>query len=190
MQFHKTNQIPLRPAVFLDRDGVINELIVRDTYEEPTSPFNLSEFKYLPNVREAVCRFKDAGFLVFVVTNQPHVGNEMTTEEFKIICRKMADDLPLDGIAYCKDKNSTRYKPNTCMFEQIKEDLNIDMKNSFMVGDRWKDIVPAHKMKLTTVFIGDKYECPDEYKKIKPNHIADDILSACDIILEKVNARI
>lgn len=182
--------IRLNKAVFLDRDGVINELIVREGYDQPTSPFNLSEFKYFPNVKKAIYSFRDAGYLIFIVTNQPHIDKDMKDEDFKAICRKMADDLPINGIAYAKNVNSPRYKPNTGMFKQIRDDLNIDMKNSFMVGDRWKDIVPGHKMKMTTILIGDKYECPEEFKTIQPDHIAKDILTACDIILEKVNARI
>ena len=62
---------PLKRAVFLDRDGVINHNEVRDG--KPRGPETLAAFVILPGVREAVDAFKTAGFLVIVATNQPAV---------------------------------------------------------------------------------------------------------------------
>ena len=129
-------------AVFFDRDGVLNELVDRGDGIK-TAPWNTSEFKILPNAKEAVDIVKKLGYKSYVVTNQPDM---------------------YDG-------------------HMSKESLDLMMK-SFMIGDRWKDIVCGYNSKLTTIFIGTEYSCPEEYKYIKPDHVVNNVLEACELIKE------
>ena len=69
------------PAVFLDRDGVINEIVFNEDTEQLDSPMNVSEFRYLPFVEEALDMIGRKGYYIFVVTNQPAAAKGKTTLE-------------------------------------------------------------------------------------------------------------
>src|ERR1039457_237687 len=87
-------------AVFLDRDGVINRALERDS--KPYPPRNLSEFEILPGVLEACAKLKQAGFLLVVATNQPDVGRGTLKKEIvEAIHAKMRRQLPLDRVEVC-----------------------------------------------------------------------------------------
>src|SRR5436190_3543711 len=89
-----------RPAVFLDRDGVINRALIRDG--KPFAATSLAEFEILPGVPEACARLKAAGFLLVVATNQPDVGRGTLKQEavealHEVMCRA----LPIDRVEVC-----------------------------------------------------------------------------------------
>ena len=175
-------------AIFFDRDGVINELVERPN-GTLTSPWKIEEFKFLPYVKEAVKTVKDLGFMTFVVTNQPGVHDgEMDRSQLELINKMLQRWVGFDDIFCAFDKKSDFYKPNNGMIEHFIEKYNIDRDGSYIIGDRWKDIVPGIKSKLQTIFIGNDYICPDEYKSYQPDYKAIDVLDACCIIMEIENA--
>jgi len=170
-------------AVFLDRDGVINDLVLHNNIY--TAPWFLNEFKLKPNVKIAINIIKELGFYTFVVTNQPDVTDNLLLQSdlnqmHDIIYKK----IKVDEIVYCKYRNTDYYKPNNMMVEDLITKYKINRNKSFFIGDSWKDIVCGHKSKLTTIFIGDKYNTPKDYKNIKPNYKATDILNASYLIQE------
>ena len=90
----------MRRAVFLDRDGVINRALARDS--KPYPPRTLGEFEILPGVPEACAKLKDAGYLLVVATNQPDVGRgTLKQETVETIHAEMRRQLPLDGVEVC-----------------------------------------------------------------------------------------
>lgn len=178
-------------AVFLDRDGVINSLIERES-GELTSPRNVKEFKILPDVQKSLFKIRKSGFMSFIVTNQPGIedGN-MTEKDMKDIFSYMREKLCFVDLHAATKRNTIYYKPNNGMIENYITQYNINRDKSFLIGDRWKDIVPGYNSGLTTILVGGtEYTPPEEYKHIVPDYKAENIWEAHCIIMELDNARI
>lgn len=134
-------------AVFLDRDGVINE--ERKDYVK-----TIKEFQIFGDVPEAIKQLKELGFKVIVITNQSAVNRGIiTTETLNEIHVKLQEilkenDTSIDKFYFCPhrpDENCKCRKPNPEMLIRASQEYNIDMKNSFMIGDSLTDIQAAHK---------------------------------------------
>jgi D-glycero-D-manno-heptose 1,7-bisphosphate phosphatase len=175
-------------AVFFDRDGVINELVERADGSF-TSPWVVNEFRFKPFAKEAVDTVKKLGFKTFVVTNQPgpHDG-VMDKEQLDLISKMLERWLGIDEVVCALDKTSDYYKPGNGMLEYLIKKHDIDRDGSYIIGDRWKDIVPGMKSKLTTMFVGSEYVYPFEFKEHQPDYMCIDILDACCTIMEIENA--
>src|SRR5438477_1371201 len=128
-----------RPAIFLDRDGVLNRTAFRDG--KPMPPQSLDELEILPGVPEALVRLKAAGYSLVVVTNQPDVARGVTTKTMVDgIHRWLAERLPIDEIRVCLHDDQ-----DECDCRKPKPGLllaspNDDVRRSIMIGDRWRDI--------------------------------------------------
>lgn len=175
---------PRKPAVFLDRDGVINRALTRDN--KPYPPTSLAEFEILPGVIEACRQLKQAGYLLVVVTNQPDVGRgTMTQATVEELHAHMCRALPLDRVEVCYHpgqglSDCDCRKPKPGMVLRAARELNIDLAASWMVGDRWRDIDCGHAAGCRTVFIDYGY---DETLKQPPDFRAPNLLKATDLIL-------
>lgn len=127
------------PAVFLDRDGVINRALVRNG--RPVAPTSLDELEILPGVPEALDRLKRAGLPIIVVTNQPDVARgKQRLEVVEAINARLAAQLPIDEIRVCYHDDA-----DNCDCRKPKPGLLTrsplyDLPRSVMVGDRWRDI--------------------------------------------------
>ncbi len=147
-------------AVFLDRDGVLNEAMVRDG--RPYPPSSLEELRIIPGATDALQRLRNAGFLLIVVTNQPDVARgtqtRHTVEEFDAALGRA---LPLDDFYVCfhdgRDRCDCR-KPKSGLLTRAAVDWNIDLKRSFMIGDRWRDIDAGAAAGCRTVLIDYGYD--------------------------------
>lgn len=175
----------MRKAVFLDKDGVINSLVERPD-GRMTSPWTLEEFKQtlFSHIKESVQTLKDLGYMVFVVTNQPGIlDGEMYITELDDICGYLEDDIGVDHVLYALKKDSDVYKPNKGMFDALIRMYDIDVTQSVMIGDRWKDIVPARDCQIRSILVNDKYELPEEYDQeyYKPNVMVSTSKEAFDI---------
>lgn len=170
----------LKKAVFLDRDGVINNVFVRGV--KPHPPASLAEYRILDGVLEAIIAFKAAGYLVIVVTNQPDVGNGIQTREVvEELHAYVRDNLPVDDIYACFHKQTDGCdcrKPKPGMLTQAAEKWNIDLKTSFMVGDRWSDLKAGRAAVCKTVLIGDGYPA-----ELKPGVTLDFDIQAPSLLL-------
>ena len=127
------------PAVFLDRDGVLNRTMFRDG--KPIPPQSLGELEILPGVAEALSRLKAAGYSLVVVTNQPDVARRVTTIEMvEELHRFLGRQLPIDEFRVCVHDDGDR-----CECRKPKPGLllaapHYDVARSVMVGDRWRDV--------------------------------------------------
>ena len=173
----------LRRAVFLDRDGVLSRSLLREG--KPYAPTKVEEFELLPGVVEAVNRLHDAGFLLIVVTNQPDVRTGLTklaaVEEMH---RRLRDWLPLDDIKACfhvdTDGCDCR-KPKAGMLLAAARELGIDLKNSWMVGDRWRDVETGKAADCRNILVDYGY---DERKADAPDFVVKSLVEATEIILQ------
>ena len=174
---------PQRKAVFFDRDGVINPLVhINGSYTSPKTP---EQFKFFPRVFESVEKVQRCGYMTFVVTNQPGIQDGIQTwEELNDLTTILLDWLQIDGVYNATDKLSPTYKPGNLMLEYFINKFDIDRKKSYIIGDRWKDIVPGYNSGINTIFVGEKYDAPEGYEHITPNCSCNDIFDACNYIVE------
>jgi len=171
-------------AVFLDRDGVINRALERDG--KPYPPTTLAEFELLPDVPAALAKLKAAGFLLIVATNQPDVGRGTLTQAVvDSIHAHLLRELPIERVEVCFHpgkglSDCACRKPKPGMLLRAAKDLNIDLAQSWMIGDRWRDVDCGHAAGCRTVFIDYGYA---EALKQKPDFSARNLGQAADIIL-------
>ena len=180
----------VRRAVFLDRDGVINRALEREA--KPYQPRSLAEFEILPEVAAACAKLKQAGFLLVVVTNQPDVGRATLKREMvETIHAEMCRQLPIDRVEVCYHPGQGTSecdcrKPKPGMLLHAARELNIDLAESWMVGDRWRDIDCGHAAGCRTIFIDRGYA---EELRQKPHFSAGNLAEAADIILRESKNR-
>ena len=174
----------MRRAVFLDRDGVINRALERDA--RPYPPTSLGEFEILSDVPAACAKLKAAGFLLVVATNQPDVGRGTLKQEVvETLHAHMRAQLPIDRVEVCfhagkgaSDCDCRKPKPG--MLLHAARELNINLAQSWMVGDRWRDVDCGHAAGCKTIFVDRGYS---EELKQKPDFFARNLAEAADIIL-------
>jgi D-glycero-D-manno-heptose 1,7-bisphosphate phosphatase len=174
-------------AVFLDRDGVVSRSEVRDGL--PYAPMEVSHFEILPEAPAACRRLKQAGFLLIVATNQPDVGRgTMKKETVEAMHEKMFLELPIDRVEVCYhpghgQSNCDCRKPKPGMLLNAAHELGIDLAQSWMVGDRWRDIDCGYAAGCRTIFIDRGYA---ESLKQTPDFRVKDLAQAADLILAEV----
>jgi D-glycero-D-manno-heptose 1,7-bisphosphate phosphatase len=159
---------PLRPAVLFDRDGVLNRAYVRDG--KPYPPQTLEEFEIVDGAREDLLRLKHLGFALIVVTNQPDIARgSQCGDVVEQMHARLLRELPLDDVLVCphddKDKCDCR-KPRPGLLLQAAERYGIDLEQSYMIGDRWRDIDAGHAAGCSTIFIDYGYD------ERRPSHSA------------------
>jgi D-glycero-D-manno-heptose 1,7-bisphosphate phosphatase len=146
----------LRPAVFLDRDGVINE-------NRSDHVKNWREFHFLPFAFEALRRLNKSPYLVIVVTNQAAIGRGLVSQEtVDEIHRQMRDWIEreggrIDAIYVCPhkpDEGCGCRKPQPGMFLEAARDYQIDLANSFTIGDKLTDLLPGEILGSRGILVG------------------------------------
>lgn len=147
------------PAVFLDRDGVINEVSL--SRGQPYAPRTLAEFQFLPDVGAAIRALRKAGFRIIVVTNQPDVGRGVQTREvIEAMHERLRRSLPIDAVKVCyhvdEDRCACR-KPKPGMLLEAAAEWSLKLERSFMIGDRWRDIEAGKAAGCKTVLIQRHY---------------------------------
>jgi D-sedoheptulose 7-phosphate isomerase len=144
-----------RPAVFLDRDGVLNRATVRDG--KPLPPPGLHHLELLPDAASALAELKSQGLPLYVITNQPDVGRgNLTRAEVDAMNQKLASLLPVDDIFVCYHDDADHCacrKPKPGLIYEAQRKHNIDLARSFVVGDRWRDIDAGHAAGCKTILI-------------------------------------
>jgi len=176
----------MRRAVFLDRDGVINRALERDS--KPYPPRSLDEFEILPEVPAACAKLKAAGFLLVVATNQPDVGRGTLKKELvEKIHAHLIKQPPIDRVEVCFHPGQGKSdcdcrKPKPGMLLHAARELGIDLAQSWMVGDRWRDVDCGRAAGCRTIFIDRGYA---EELRQKPDFFAGNLVEAADIILRQ-----
>jgi D-glycero-D-manno-heptose 1,7-bisphosphate phosphatase len=154
---------PLRRAVFLDRDGVLNEIVQRDGH--PASPRLLSQLELVPDL-DQVARLADAGFLVFVVTNQPDIARgHVDADLIEAIFDAIRTRAPIDDHRVCPHEDADGCacrKPKPGMILDLARHWHVDMARSWMIGDMWRDVEAGRAAGLGVILIGRPYNAATE----------------------------
>jgi D-glycero-D-manno-heptose 1,7-bisphosphate phosphatase len=173
----------MQPAVFLDRDGVLNRAIVRDG--RPYPPQCADELEVIPGVPEALARLKTAGFALVVVTNQPDVARGLQSEDgLRAIHDRLQQMLPLDEIRVCCHDDA-----DGCACRKPKPGLLTrpplyDLSQSVMVGDRWRDVEAGRRAGCRAVVLIDYGY--DEAHHAEPDVRLKSLVDAANWILSKM----
>lgn len=170
-------------AVFLDRDGVINPVVLKNGKPYPPMP---ADYTFFPEAKAAIHNLKQHGFKVFIFTNQPDVTKKtITQDQLNSIHQKVYDVLEVDDIATCihiDSDNCTCRKPKPGMIIELTNKWQVDLEKSFVIGDRWRDIEAGESAGCKTILIGDGYN----EKKISANWNSKNIAEAAEIILKNL----
>jgi D-glycero-D-manno-heptose 1,7-bisphosphate phosphatase len=170
-------------CVFLDRDGVLNKDYVDYSYR-------LSRFHVLEWVPAALYQIKEAGYLLVVVTNQSGIAQKIYSFREMEICHIYLQDVcehVIDHFYFSPYHPSVTAslarKPGTLMFEKAIAKFNIDVKRSWMIGDRGRDIIPARTLGIKTIQIGDEIE-----KENRGDFKVKNLSEAAEVILKGKNS--
>ncbi len=191
----------MNKAVFLDRDGTVNE--------EVGYLHNLEDLRLIPGASAAIKRLNETGMKVILVTNQSGIARGYFSESLLLDIharlKKMLleEGARLDAIYYCPhhpsagNSNFTKEcdcrKPRTGLIDRAARDLKIDVKQSFVVGDKWSDVELGQRAGAHSILVRTGYGAMEE-ENIRPSHlvepdfIAHTITEAVDWIIKEVGS--
>lgn len=156
-------KIHLQPAVFLDRDGVLNRIALRDGIPHP--PERLEEFDFLVGVPSALYRLREAGFALVVATNQPDVARGIQKRELvEEMNEQVRAQLPVLDVLTCYHDTADGCdcrKPKPGLLLAAARRWRLDPQISFMIGDRWSDVAAGQAAGCRTVLIDKPYSGRD-----------------------------
>ena len=159
-------------AVFLDRDGVINELVYYPEHGIIDSPFTVEQVRLLSGVGEAIKRFQQMGYKVILVSNQPGIAKGSLCEEtFEEIRKRMKEELAKEGLLL-----------------QAAKEMDIDLSKSWMIGDGLTDVKAGKGAGTGTILLG-RMKCElcrlmDE-EDARPDAITSNLKEAAQFILKQ-----
>ena len=154
-------------AIFFDRDGVLIDAPLIN--KKPTSVQSLKDVKLCKNILE-ICKYYKKNYYLIMVTNQPDYSRGVNSKKNIInINNFLKKKLNLDMIYVCYSDNEKCIdrKPNPGMLLKAKKKYKINLKKSFMIGDRWRDVGAGNRAGCRTIFIDRNYS---EKLIYKPNY--------------------
>jgi D-glycero-D-manno-heptose 1,7-bisphosphate phosphatase len=147
-------------AIFLDRDGIINQAIVYNN--KPYPPACVAATKLVDGIKELCDYFIKKGFIIIGITNQPDVARKIQTwGEVQNINHYLMSKLPIQEIFTCfhdDDSNCQCRKPKPGLLIKAIEKYDVDIVTSWLIGDRKSDIDVGNKLILRTIFIDYGYD--------------------------------
>ena len=173
----------MKKALFLDRDGVVCEVLAPEVFL-----VNPEQFRLKNGIREVVQAAKNYGYAVVVVTNQPQIAMgilapadlESIHEHMRAVLQGTVDAVyacPHDRAGACACR-----KPKPGLLLQAAKDLNIDLAQSIFVGDRHKDVLAGQAAGCKTVLVKSEH-WPDELMYCKPDMFADRLTNVIPLLI-------
>ena len=168
-------------CIFLDRDGVLNKDKVDYVYD-------LKDHFILDGVPDAIQKFKNAGYFLIIITNQSGISKGLYTrkhvmscyDELQSKCNNLIDAIYFSPYHPDYDSECLTRKPGSLMFEKAIAKFNIDVANSWMAGDKERDLIPARKLGIKTILVSD-----EAHEKINADLKVNSLLQASSIILKE-----
>lgn len=170
-------------AVLLDRDGVINTEV--EYLHEP------DKFEFIPGALKGIKKMHEAGYKIVVITTQAGIGlGYFTKEDFFKVTKTMLkgfkeQGIPVSRVYFCPHSvsdNCNCRKPKTGLLERAKQDLNLDMANSWMIGDKTSDILAGKNAGCKTILVKTGHAGNDKEYPVEPTHITENLLEAASTI--------
>jgi len=172
----------VKPAVFLDRDGVLTE--------EKGCLHNGDSLQIFPYAAECVRRFHELGYYAIVITNQSAVARGFLSEDTLLeMNRVLIERTGVDAVYYCPHHEQGTVpeysvaclcrKPKTGLIERACADFDIDMSRSLMAGDRAADILTGESAGIRTILLESGYGSEHLERPVKPDYILNDL---CDVV--------
>lgn len=156
------------PAIFFDRDGIL--IKTKIVNQNPIAIKSINEI-IMNNGIVDICKKISKSYYLFMITNQPDVSRGNNTKknvnEINSFLKKKLK-LKKTYVCFCSNNACNNRKPNPGMIKKAIKTYSIDTDKSYMIGDRWKDIVAGQKAKCKTILLNKKYS---EKHKCKPNYI-------------------
>ncbi|NOX54118.1 MAG: HAD family hydrolase [Planctomycetes bacterium] len=167
-------------AVFLDRDGVINEVIFRNG--KPASPRSMDEFRLVDGIRAELDRLRAAGLRLFVVTNQPDVARGLLAPDIlDAMTERILAELPVERVLVCPHDNADGCpcrKPQPGMLLEVARCEGVLLTQSYLIGDSWKDIEAARNARCRGILLRREYN-----RQVRCSLSVDTLQEAVDLIL-------
>ncbi len=184
-------------AVFLDRDGVINRNILNPATGEFESPLTAADFEFIPGALDAMRSLRSVGFLLFLVSNQPNLAKgKSTAQQLSAIHQELLSGLAEAGIDFAEfyycfhhphgvvngySRHCECRKPSPHFLLAASSQFGVDMRQSWMVGDRPTDIECGRAAGTRTILIHSTD--PHAGGRIRPDAVAPDLRTAAQLIL-------
>jgi D,D-heptose 1,7-bisphosphate phosphatase len=189
----------MRHAIFLDRDGVINSMVYHPEFGLIDSPANPSEFRLVPGAGDAIRRINELGFLAIVVSNQPGVAKgKFSIELLEATKEKMHHELMqcgarLDAVYYCLHHPEAMLddyrqfcncrKPKPGLLTQAADDWQIDLTQSYFIGDGVTDVLAGQRAGTITFLVNGRkcYLCDKlTRQETSPDYMGKDLADAVE----------
>lgn len=180
-------------GVFLDRDGVLNELVYNPLTMAYESPHHPEDLKLSPDIINPLRKLRERGFMLFIVSNQPSYAKSKTTlSSIKQIAQDFQSELEdkgitFDGAFYCyhhPDGDVPGYslrcecrKPNPFFLIKAQNEFDLDLTESWMIGDRDSDIECGRLAGCKTILIKNPHSTVHQ-GKVSPDYVADNLQEA------------
>lgn len=171
-------------AIFFDRDGIINQAIIDKKIAR--SPRNVKEFKINFKIRKYLKFFKNNFYYNIIITNQPEVRRGLVKKKIiNYFHNKIINKLLIDKIYVCYDTNNKSFfrKPNPGMLLRASKEFKVNLKDSYLIGDRYKDIYAGNRVKCKTIFIDYNYH---EKKPKKFFIVSDNLIKGLELIKKDI----
>tara|TARA_B110000438_G_C15737782_1_gene617071 strand:+ start:365 stop:922 length:558 start_codon:yes stop_codon:yes gene_type:complete len=177
----------MKKAVFLDRDGVINEVLFRGNNNiKPIAPWEIEEFKLIKKIKKPLTKLSQMEFHLFIVTNQPDIAKGILKRS---TVKKMNDiilnELPIDEIMVCPHIDSDNCKcrkPKPGMIISLAKKWGINLGDSFLIGDNWKDIESGKAAGCSTILVDKFYN-----KSVQADYRVKNLIMSVDVVKSHVN---
>ena len=177
-----------QPAVFFDRDGV---LIVDKGFQ-----IDADKIEFFPDTIEGL-RSLDRAFVKIVVSNQSGVGRGIFTSADVVRFNNRlsglfaARDIAIDGWYFCPhlpDDNCECRKPRPGMIEQAADKFGLNLRKSWIVGDKSSDIKAGRAAGINTILVNTGYAGKEpDYSEVRPDHFAANLSEAIELINRSEN---
>lgn len=175
-----------RPAIFLDRDGVLTR--------EKSYVCRVEDMDIFPYTEECIRAIHEKGYYAIVITNQSGVARGMFAEqELLEMNKRLMEETGVDAVYYCPHhprgvrdgyaQYCTCRKPNIGLIERACVDYNIDLLQSYMVGDRATDILAGKKAGIRTILLESGYGTERLEQDVTPDYVREDLREVIALLL-------
>jgi D-glycero-D-manno-heptose 1,7-bisphosphate phosphatase len=187
----------MHKAVFLDRDGVMNRLVYNPDTDEYESPHQVNDLELFPGLCDTLCTIREQGYLLFLISNQPSFAKGKTSlENIKAIHEKLHSQLKENGILFSEYYYCYHHphgivpeytfececrKPKPYFILKAKEQYNLELKESWFIGDQDMDIFCGQACGLRTILIDEEHSSKKRGRS-RPDFMVHNLKEAATIL--------